>query len=258
MPCSTDTPTDTPAVSLKALLTPGLQAIRRHWLPFVVFEAASLALLIAYFKLEPVKQFCAFLSEAKQAWGLLFSMVSAAVAGVVLPEIVKAILPGHRDRKFTWRDFAIDLAFFAGAGVFVDLQYRLLGVIFGNGMEFSVAIKKVLVDQFMMTPLYGVPYWNVMYGWKANGFRIGPTVRMISPRWYLTTVLPLLLSAWFFWIPMTSMIYSLPATLQFSLFALAMAAWSLIMIFVAERKSEPQAGASARVSPSQDSPHEEL
>jgi hypothetical protein len=39
---------------------------------------------------------------------------------------------------------------------------------------------------------------------------------------------------WLFWIPMVSIIYALPVPLQFLLFVPALAAWSLIMVFIAE------------------------
>jgi hypothetical protein len=55
----------------------------------------------------------------------------------------------------------------------------------------------------------------------------------LGPRWYLTHVGPLLIPCWCFWIPMVLMVYSMPPPLQFSLFCLALAAWSLLMVFVA-------------------------
>jgi hypothetical protein len=232
-------------VSLRSLTRPGLQAIRRNWAPFVLFQAGALLLVIGYFRVDAIHQFCQYLSAMKQAWGLLFSAAAAAIAGVVFPEIAKAVLPVPRAQAFSWRDFVIDLLFFAGSGMTIDLQYRFFAVLLGNGMDLGTVIRKVLVDQFITTPLYGVPYWNLVYAWKSNGFRIRPTLAPISPRWYLTTVLPLLLSAWFYWIPMTLMVYSLPGPLQFSLYALAMAAWSLIMIFVADHKRSAVAGDEA-------------
>ena len=47
-------------------------------------------------------------------------------------------------------------------------------------------------------------------------------------------MLPLLLPNWCFWVPMVTIVYALPAALQFLLFVLLLAAWSLIMVFIAE------------------------
>ena len=46
-------------------------------------------------------------------------------------------------------------------------------------------------------------------------------------------MLPLLLPDWGFWIPMVLVIYAFPLALQFLLFVLALAAWSLILVVIA-------------------------
>ena len=66
--------------------------------------------------------------------------------------------------------------------------------------------------------------------------------------------MPLLIPGWAFWIPMTLMIYSLPGELQFCMFSLALAAWSLIMIFVADRRTAPSSAESQPQSPTTESP----
>jgi hypothetical protein len=240
---------DTQAVSLRRLLTPGLSALRHHWAPFVAFEAFALLLVLGYFNVPIVHRGCERLSEFKAQWGLLFSMVTMVIAGVFLPEVAKALLSGRRTESF-WSELPSTILFFALGGLIIDLQYRLLALIVGNGMDFGTAVQKMLIDQFITTPLYGTPYWIIVYAWRRNRYRIAPTLSVISPGWYLRQVLPMLLPAWFFWIPMTLMIFSLPGPLQFSLFSLAMAAWSLIMVFVAshpttasnEDGTEPTAG----------------
>ena len=176
-------------------------------------------------------------------------MLGSVIAGTILPEIAKLLLPRAGRQSITLRDLLINAAFFAGAGALVDTQYRLLAMILGSDMGMGTSIRKMLVDQFILTPTYGVPYWILAYAWKANGFRILPTLGGINRRWYLTSVLPLLIPAWVYWIPMTLMIYSLPGNLQFVLFILAMAAWSLVMVFIARGQAEPaSAAASHRVS----------
>ena len=128
---------------------------------------------------------------------------------------------------------------FAGAGIITDLQYRLFNIVIGPGTDPATVVTKVLVDQFVTTPIWGVPYWIVVYTWRSNRFSIAATLRQMTPRWYVTRCLPLLLPCWCYWIPMTALIFSLPAGLQFCLFALAIAAWSLVMIVIASRPHEP-------------------
>lgn len=220
-----------PAISLRSLLRPSLHALRIHWPQFVLFQILALALVISYFNLALMRQFCSHLSDLKQQWGLAFSALAMAASGFLLPECAKLAL-GSKSRT-PLALYGSSIIIFMGNGAITDLQYRLLGYCLGNDMMASTVIKKVIADQFIMTPIYGVPYWILVIAWRANHYNVRHTVSVISPRWYLSNVMPLLLPAWCFWIPMTAMIYSLPASLQFSLFALAMAAWSLIMLSVA-------------------------
>lgn len=237
-------------VTIRSLVQPGIDAARLYWRAIIVLQAMALLLLIGYFNVAGIKSFCADLAAIREEWGVVVSMLGSVIAGTILPEIAKLLLPRAGRQPVTLRDVLINAAFFAGAGALVDTQYRILAVILGSDMGMGTAVRKMLVDQFVLTPSYGVPYWILVYAWKANGFRILPTLRGINRRWYLTSVLPLLIPAWVYWVPMTLMIYSLPGNVQFALFILAMAAWSLVMVFIARRQAEPTpAGESRAVSP---------
>jgi len=226
-----------PKLSLRALVLPGLQAFGHHWLPFVILELSALLLVVGYFKVPAIASACGYISELKQNGGLLFVIIATPLAGAILPEIVKRLVV-RKGEKTPLRDVLITAGFFAGCGVIVDLQYRLFTLTMGSGTDWGTVITKMVVDQFITTPAYGVPYWVIVYSWKRHHFRILPVLKMISLRWYITEAFPLLVSSWLFWIPMVLMIYSLPANLQFSLFSLAMAAYSLIMVFVATRRDQ--------------------
>jgi hypothetical protein len=51
-------------------------------------------------------------------------------------------------------------------------------------------------------------------------------------------VMPLLVPCWCFWIPIVAIVYALPGPLQFLMFAFALAAWSLIMVFIASDSAD--------------------
>lgn len=231
----TTAPTD---LSLRTLLAPGIDGVRRYWRPFVMLQAIALLVVVGYYQSDAVRDVCHRLAEMKTAGGLLFSAAAVMIAGALLPEAAKAAVLG--ERRFPpkrLRNIAFAMAGFAGSGIITDLQYRLFDLAIGPGTDAATVTTKVLTDQFFTTPLYGVPYWIVLYSWRANRFNLPATLRQISPRWYAARVLPLLLPCWCFWIPMTAMIFSLPGGLQFCLFSLAIAAWSLVMIFIASRPS---------------------
>jgi hypothetical protein len=80
-----------------------------------------------------------------------------------------------------------------------------------------------------------LPLIVTLYMWRNSRFRMAATLRALRRgRFYRDRVVPLMLPAWCFWIPMVSIIYALPAPLQFLLFVPALAAWSLIMVFIAD------------------------
>ncbi len=225
---------DLPPITLASLLAPGLAAVRRYWKPFLLLQGAAFLLVFAYYSSAQVRTACVQLSDAKLRGGLLFSAIAAAFAGAILPELAKAIMLG--DRAITrrrLRDIGFNLAIFAVNGMIADVQYQAMAHVFGHDAAVSTVIKKVLADQFITTPLYGTPYWLVVFSLRAHRYNPVRTLGEISPAWYIRTVMPLLVSGWVFWIPMVSLIYSLPGPLQFCLFCLALGAWSLLMVFVA-------------------------
>jgi len=117
-------------------------------------------------------------------------------------------------------------------GWVVDAFYRFLGVLFGNEVTVKTVACKALFDQLVFTPIW-LAVVTAIYLWERQGFALGPTLAAARPRFYSRRVLPLLLPNWCFWVPMVSLIYALPAPLQFIMFSLALAAWSLVMVFIA-------------------------
>jgi hypothetical protein len=226
------------AITLASLLAPGMAAVRKYWRPFLLLQFSAFLLVLAYYGSNRVRLLCDQLSQSKEHAGLVFSAIAAAISGALLPELAKAVVMD--DRAITGkrvRDVAFAMAAFAGSGIIIDLQYRGLAWLFGHDTSPATIVKKVLVDQFVTTPIYGTPYWIVIYSLRARHYNLIDTIRQISPRWYGMHVLPLLISGWFFWIPMVSLIYSLPGPLQFCLFCFALAAWNLLMVFIATHEA---------------------
>jgi hypothetical protein len=226
-------------ISISRLTAPGIRAVRRFWRAFFLIQLCALVLVLTYFHSNVVRAACKNFSRLQERGGLLLAAVAAAIAGGIVPEIAKAIVPPksiageRRGHHLSPGDLGFAIIAFAINGVITSLQYRMLGWALGNDTHFSTAVKKMLADQFITTPVYGIVYWALIYRWKAHGFRIVPLLRELSPRWYVTYVGPLLIPCWCFWIPMVLMVYSMPPALQFSLYCLALAAWSLLMVFVA-------------------------
>ena len=229
---------------LRDLARPGLRAIRANWRPFLLLQAAALAFVIAYFNVDALRGAMADLAAFRERVGVAFTMVAAAVAGAMLPEVAKALTQrGWRIDRAKLIDTGFLVVFFALNGLLVDRFYALLGVVFGEAETLGVIAKKALVDQFLFTPLLATPYVAAGLSIRRHGYSIAGAWREFarSPaRWYVARAVTLMLPGWCFWGPMVCLIYSLPGPLQVAMWAGAMGAWSLVMVFIgAEEPDAP-------------------
>jgi hypothetical protein len=215
-------------------LAAGAAALRRFWRPFLLIQSLAVALVLAYHFSPGVRVACERVGDWKTSGGLPFAALSGAVAGGLLPEIAKLLadrsLMGLRGRAGA---IAFNAAFFAFNGVVIDRFYWLEAVLFGSQAALRTIVTKTLFDQFVFTPLW-LLLIRLLFLWRRSGFSLAAMRPALRGDFYRTRVVPLLIPNWFFWIPMVSIIYALPSPLQFALFAPALGAWSLIMVFIAD------------------------
>lgn len=221
-------------LTLRVLLAPGIAALVRFHKPFLLIQAAALALVVSYFVSPTVRDICASISAFQTRGGVLFAVIASAIAGAILPELAK-LVTGIRGKPLGQRlhDTAFNALFFGFSGFVVFYFYALQAVMFGDDARLITIAKKVAVDQFIFSIVWAVPYSLFMYSWKNANYNLARTFAELSPRKLIVRVPSMLLPIWAFWIPMVSMIYALPAELQFALFSLALAAWSLLVVFIA-------------------------
>ena len=223
-------PDDKPTVSP---LRAGLTALRRFWRPFLLIQGAAVALAFAYHFSDPVRAACIVLAGWKASGGLLFAAGAGAVSGGLLPEVAKWVARHPRDRQVSrLGDVVFHTAFFAFAGVVIDGLYRGEARLFGDDARTATVVTKVAFDQFVFTP----PWQAVivaLFLFRQRGYSWAKMRPALRSGFLSTRVLPLLLPCWCFWIPIVSVVYALPGPLQFLMFAFALGAWSLIMVFIA-------------------------
>jgi hypothetical protein len=223
-------------LTLHDLAHPGIEAVLRYWRPFVLIQLSALLLVLAFFWIDAVRNVCAHLAELKARFGVVYSIIVGAIAGGIVPEFAKVI--ALNDRKFDRKridTIIFHTCFFAFIGLLTDGLYRGLTLLFGDAGDMVTAIKKMLTDQFVFTPLVGMVIGAAIFRLRTLRWKPIALIRELGLRWYLTRVITLMIPCWAYWIPMTLMIYTLPKDLQFSLFALALAAWSLVQTFIAAK-----------------------
>ena len=242
-----------PRPSLRQLLRPGVAAVKANWRPFVLLQLAALAVVIAYYQIDAVREVCDAIGRIKDRGGFFAAIVAGIVAGAFLPEIAKAVaMPGWHLRG-RGGEFLFLIALFAEQGVLVDAFYRFNAWLLGDGTDVPTVLAKMLTDQLGFTPFVSLPAIMLMFAWRRNGYSVAGTVREIARAgvggWYLRRVVPLMLPGWTFWGPMVLLIYSMPGGLQLIMWAAALAAWSLVMVFIGDIAGEDEPLEPADVEP---------
>ena len=214
-------------------LAVGLRAARANLVPALVIQAAVVSVVLAYYLWEPARAWLARLAEFKGEGGYLFSLVSGALAGGLLPELLTvAAFQRWRVRRENLGSLAFGACFWGLMALLVDLFYRAQALAFGTGVDLVTVLKKAAVDQFVFTPFVTIPLTVVVFEWRHAGYRPSGMPRVLSLDFYTQKVLPSVVSGLGFWLPVVALIYSLPLPLQFPLFTLALTLWVMIFTWI--------------------------
>jgi hypothetical protein len=218
-------------------LLKGWYAAKANFLPGLFVQVAVVLTLLGYGFHEPTRQFLFHLAALKEAMGFWFAALSGAIAGAVLPELLTiAVFQKGRVTRANWDNFVFAALFWASQGVCVDFFYRGQALVFGTGADAATIAKKVLVDQLLYTPLFAAPLAVYVFEWRNRGYRFAGFSSLFTWAFYRDHILPTQVANWCMWVPMTSMIYSLPSLLQIPLFSFALSFW--VMIFTWMNRAE--------------------
>ena len=210
----------------------GLGATRANLVPALCVQAMMVGLVLAYFYAPAARPFFNVLSDWNVRGGPAFSFIAMGVTVGVSTEVFTVYL--HKGGRWTREDL-VNMAFnflvFGLLGVMNSGLYQLQARWFGTGRSLGTLAQKTFVDQFIYTPFLSNPCQTLAFLWKAEGFSFRSTVENLSnfKQFYVITVLPVLVSNWCFWIPMSALIYCFPTTLQLPLGILAVSIWSMLI-----------------------------
>jgi hypothetical protein len=126
---------------------------------------------------------------------------------------------------------------FTHMGMLVDAFYRTQALVFGAEASPSVVVAKVLCDQFLYSPFVATPLTCWLYDWKLYGYRLTGTHRFFTLAYARDVMVPVIFANWGVWIPVVSILYSLPSTLQIPLFGLALSLWVMLLTWISERRN---------------------
>jgi hypothetical protein len=217
-------------------LTIGWDAAKANAIPAFILQALMLALLLGYYFSPPVAHALELLAELKQRHGLAFILIAAILAGAIVPEIFLILFfQKGKPNAQNLRNLAFTIPTWAADGVLVDWMYRLNAYWFGDVVTVPVLIAKICVDQFGYNPFIAAPLEVLIYEWKNEGISLESVRRALTWEHYRDKIVPTLLATWAVWMPLMAIIYSLPLTLQFPLFSLALTFWVLLLTYMTNR-----------------------
>lgn len=210
----------------------------------LAIQCLALVVVLSYYSFEAASAAFATIAQWKAQGGLGLVVLATVLSGGVLPELLKRWLRPDAAHAPSAKELIHQFGMWAGVGILVDRFYWIQGLIFGHGTDLATLLPKILVDQFIFTPLICLPFivsWFLLYEADYQLTRWG---RRLSLALLAQRILPLWLTCLCFWPIMLAIIYSLPADLQFPLFLFGNAAYSILMIFIARRQAEPSSSAT--------------
>jgi hypothetical protein len=220
-------------------LAVGLRAARANLIPGLVIQMAMVAIVLTYYFWQPAREWLASLAEFKRQGGYLFSMLAGMLAGGLLPELLTvAVFQRWRIRHENLGNLVFGMCYWGFMGMVVDATYRAQALMFGPQVDLITVLKKALVDQFIITPLINIPLTVIVFEWKQQGYRFNGLSRVFSLHFYQRKILPSIISALGFWLPIVLLIYCLPPLLQFPLFTLALTLWVMIFTWISHAHKE--------------------
>ncbi len=202
-------------------------------------QGVMLTLLLAYNVHPPTADLLNRLAVVKEHWGYGYSAISAIIAGALIPELLRVMFfQKGRIHRSNAANLLFTIPFWCLMGTVVDGFYRAQAVWFGTDHTFPVVLKKVIVDQLLYNPLFAAPVTAILYDWKNRGYSLHGCRNFLTAAYYGDVVVPTIFANWGVWIPVVSILYSLPLPLQIPLFGLALSMWVMLYTWMSERRAD--------------------
>lgn len=214
----------------------GVQGARANLVPGLVLQAFALALVLGYYLVPGVTAALADLTAWREKWGVIYSMVSTALFGGLIPWVYLRCLPATRHRYNLKQGGAL-MVFWAYRGFEVHWLYVGLAHFVGadNGVG-TIAIK-VFIDQAIYSPLLAVPGMWLGYQWIEHQMDLRPAWRQFRQRgWFYHELLPVLIANLGVWGPAVAIVYALPTPLQLPLENLVLCFFTLMLTHLSQKR----------------------
>lgn len=227
-----------PSSSIPGVLASISAAFRQNRVPCVLLNVLVVALVVSYYLWPALAGMWEAVAAFKIRWSFAFSCISTMFAAAVMPFFVQWAM-GTLPAAQRWKKLGLRMLFWGYRGMEIDLFYQVQGRIFGQGHDAATLAKKVVMDQFVMSPLWFVPTYVIALRWIEQGRSWSHLRASLDREFWTRTLLTVLVTNWLIWIPALALVYSLPGPLQFPLFAVVMCFFILMVTLLARDGRQP-------------------
>lgn len=220
-------------VSLRDSLLLAARAAKANLLPGLLLQAIMVIFFLAYLFHTGTQNFLARVAVTKEEAGFVFAFVSYVFAGAFLPELLRVVFfQRGKVTRANFFSFLTAAPLWGFVGILVDLLYRLQGVWFGMGNAWHNVLPKVLVDQFLFSPLLCNPMIVGYFLLRDSAYRLSVLPEFFRLRFFLERVFPVQVAAWCIWIPGVVLVYLMPPLLQVPVAVAIQCFWVLVFTTV--------------------------
>lgn len=205
---------------------------RENRVPCLALNLVVITLVGSYYQVPAIAEAWEAVGAFKLKWAYAFSLGSTIFAAVLLPTLVQLWM-GTLPAEGRWKRVGLLSLFWGYRGMEIDWFYQVQGWLFGTGNDAATLIKKVAVDQFVMSPLWFVPTVLIAMRWVDMGGSWTRTRDSLTREFWTRTCPTVMVTNWLVWIPTLALVYSLPPALQFPLFSVVMCFFILIVTLLA-------------------------
>lgn len=232
-----------PGAAVREAVAEGLRSARQSLAPMLLLEALMAAMVGAFYAWPAASAALARFGAWQAQGGLPVAALATGLAGGAISELSLVYLQDRgRWTAAHLENMAFKFGLFLVNGAMVYAFYQVQAALFGTGHGWGTIIPKVLVDQFVFTLVWSLPYQTLLTRWQALRYSARKLRAELNLAFVYDRMLPVLVTNWMFWIPGVILVYALPVPLQSTLFIFATAIWSLLLAAVArqqERRSIP-------------------
>ena len=205
---------------------------RENRVPCLALNVIVITLVGSYYQVPAVAAVWEAVGAFKLKWAYAFSLGSTIFAAALLPSLVQLVM-GTLPPEGRWKRVGLLSLFWGYRGMEIDWFYQVQGWLFGTGNDATTLLKKVTLDQFVMSPLWFVPTVLIAMRWVDMGGSWARTRASLTREFWTRTCPTVMVTNWLVWIPTLALVYSLPPALQFPLFSVVMCFFILIVTLLA-------------------------